>query len=175
MMINDNVHSQVMKNLEQMAPHKAHGAGIELTQIQVLVGSVPNCWTIARENEWILQIALGRHHTANARRLNASLNVTNATNVAVGKDWHVDALAHLLDDAPVRNSRQWAFHLPRTSVNCQQLCAGTFEHLSVPDGLLVVIKASYLAGDGHAEMTMEGAHFVTGKRKKRKSAEEKKH
>lgn len=147
-----------MKYFEQMAPYKAYRTRILLAKIKILVGSVPNDWTGALKDERILKISLCGHHTANACLLDAPLHVTDATNVAVRKHWHVHTLAHLLDDLPVRNARQWPFHLTSPAVNCQQLCASTFEHLSVLDCLFIVIKASYLACDWHAEVLMQSAH-----------------
>lgn len=149
----------MMKNLEEMTACITFRTRIFLNQVQVLVRHIPHRRTAALEEKWILEISLGGHHAINTRLLHTSLHVAETANVSVGKHWNLHVVTNFLNNSPISNARHRALHFPCSSVDCQDLSAGSFQHLRIFNCLFVVVKATNFACDGHLKVVVKRADY----------------
>lgn len=75
-----------MHDLEQVTPHKGQRTRMLFDEVQVFSGHLPNGRIFRAEQRRIVEMAFGGHHAVGGRRVEASLNVFEELDIAVGED-----------------------------------------------------------------------------------------
>lgn len=145
----------MMENLEEVAANVAHRTWILVHQIEVFTGDGPGSRTRPFEDERILEVPFSRHHSIDAGLLDAPLDVSNAANVAVGKDWNTETVANCFNNLPVSYSRHWSLHLSGPTMHSDYLGTSSFQHLRVLNSLSLVFENSDFASYRYCEVLVK--------------------